>query len=232
MPTIAPRAPLPRLDATSDESVTAVGIDTHTDDPVNGVRIAFEADLHHVSVHWRAGSAASDEGELRVPYELYIDGREVDPGKAHRIDENTVRSYRRLDIPRGHGDALIEIRRDGKVIKKLALDKIGLMQRVALGIEDFRNQANIFAGLEDGFLGALEHENAAGLYRRAGVHLVKGLTPDAMLMGFAGGVGIDTSVSKAIKLAAIGLGVDAVEVAAQGVAALTNGVGALWKTVT
>ena len=110
-----------------------------------------------------------------------------------------------------------------------------IMPWIALSIASFRNKANIFAGMDDGFLGAMTREYgethldaAKRLGKRTLVHLGKGAMPDIAVMNLAGGLGIDRSVGKAVGGAVGGLVADAIEATFQGVAALTNGVGALW----
>lgn len=211
-------------------------VNTLESDPVNGSRIDLKATYTSLEVEWTGGSAFKDGDKAGGGYEVFFDGKPVDLGEAHVTDwgdrQSAPSASKWLEIPKGGGDASIEIKKDGETVAQLAIDKQGVMKRVALGIADFRDEANIFAGMDDGFLGAMYSEDAGGLAKRAGVHLIKGLTPDLMIQGFADGIGIEKSVPKALGFAARGLVGDVVEASFQGIAALTNGVGAAWKAIT
>lgn len=210
----------------------ATGVDTLKDDPVNGHRISFRADHQNLEVNWDAGSGYPKDAPAGGPYSVFVDGKQVDLGDSRSYSHTNAFTEQWVAIPKGRGDAQIEVRQGDDVVGRVTVDRQGLMKQVALGIADFRDQANIFAGMDDGFLGAMYTEDAGGLAKRAGVHAIKGLTPDLMIQGFAGGLGIEHSIPRALGGAAMGLGADVVEAAFQGIAALTNGVGAVWKAIT
>ncbi len=213
---------------------SAKGINTLEQDPKNGHRISFRADYQSIEVSWTGGTAVPTDGPAGGPYGVYVDGKKVDLGEPRRYGSDAdgpsnVHADTWVSIPGGSGEANIEVREGDKVLAKVTVDRQGVMKRVALGIAEFRDQANIFAGMDDGFLGAMVTEDSMGLAKRAGIHLIKGLTPDMMIQNFAGGLGVDRSVPRAIGGAVVGLAGDVIEAAFQGIAALTNGIGAVYK---
>jgi hypothetical protein len=232
MPTIGGPKNVTHMEPKAPNYAHAEGIDTLKDDPVNGHRISFRADYRSIEVDWHAGSGYPKDGPAGGPYSVFVDGEKVDLGKADSYSHTNAFKEKWVSIPKGSGEAEIEIRKDDEVVAKVTVDRQGLMKRAALGVAEFRDQANIFAGMDDGFLGAMYTEDAGGLAKRAGVHLVKGLTPDMMVGNFLHGLGIEKSVPKALGGAAVGLVGDVVEASFQGIAALTNGVGAVWKAIT
>jgi hypothetical protein len=236
MPTIGGPKNVTHMEPKAPNYAHAKGINTLESDPKNGHSISFRADYQSLEINWRGGTNVPTDSPAGGPYGVFVDGEKVDLGKAQRYnsdgDDSQAFAEKWISIPKGRGEASIEIREGDEVVAKVTVDRQGMMKQVALGIADFRDQANIFAGMDDGFLGAMQTEDAGGLAKRAGVHLIKGLTPDMMIQGFAGGLGIEKSIPKALGGAAMGLGADVVEAAFQGIAALTNGVGAVWKAIT
>lgn len=226
--------PATHMEPVAPNYANADGVDTLKQDPVNGHRIDFRADYRSIEVSWTGGTGYPTDAPAGGPFGVYLDGKKVDLEQGHRYGERDgeatqVSSETWVSIPKGSGEAKIEVRQGDEVLSRVTVDRQGLMKRTALGIADFRDQANIIAGMDDGFLGAMSNEDAAGLAKRAGVHLVKALTPDLMIRNFAGGLGIDKSLSLAIGQGVIGLGGDILEAGFQGIAALTNGIGAVYK---
>lgn len=103
------------------------------------------------------------------------------------------------------------------------------------GVAEFREQANIFAGWEDGFLGAMYRESgetrleaAARLAGRSGVHLVKGATPDLSIINLTGSVVQKEGLAKGAYYTGAGIVIDALEAIPQGAVALTQALAAAW----